>query len=332
MEIRFANTAQGRRVPILDYRLGEFRHRAPGAIQQLGSLAVLRALKWMPPAGRRWLGTRSEVLKNLLLRGNEEGGFFSGPATYLAKLGPKAPHASRLDRLAAGSVQSIESARRGYAIARLERDVLAFFAKTAASPLHVLNIGGGPASDNLNALLLWKAEQAESQSAYFARGGSVAIRVLDGDSDGVTLGQNCLSVLQQAGAPLGGQPVTLEWTPYNWEQPQTFAALLSQARGPVLLTAEGSLFEYASDEIVTAHLAHLAAYRGGPVAVVGSVFREKSEISLVARRMLGLSPHLGWQLRGLEGLQKLAAKSGWAVTASDTENSIYEMFTLTQLR
>lgn len=126
----FAETAEGQLVPILDYTRKEFRPGTPSPIQTLGSLLALRILKWLPLSGRRWLGQRSDVLKNLLLR--DSGVFFTGPATYLAKLGRKVPHRTRWDKFAAGSVQSIESARRGYATARLESEALRRFAPRSA--------------------------------------------------------------------------------------------------------------------------------------------------------------------------------------------------------
>lgn len=310
----YAETAQGRPVPILDYRRQEFRHEPPTTIQNLGSLAVLRALKWAPASSRRWLSERSEVLRNLLTR--EANVTVSGPATYLAKLGPKAPHATKWDRLAAGSVQSIETARRGFATAQLESEALATIVDKER--VTVLNIGGGPANDNLNALLLLQENHPVAFEKLRATG--VSLKVLDADPDGVVLGRNCLAVLQRDS--LRGIDVTLERVAYDWNQPQT----LDLSGNQLLVTAEGSLFEYADDKAVEAHLRRFAEAK--VEAVIGTAFKAWDEISLVAKRLNGLSPHLGWRFRGLSAIERTARETGWKVAELDSKNSIYVTFVL----
>jgi hypothetical protein len=323
----FAKTAEGREVPILDYRQDIFRHAPPSRLQNIRSLVGLRGLIWLPGPWRRRLAHQSELLSGFLLRDSQSP--LSGQATYLAKLGPKVPQTSLWDKIAAGSVQSIESARRGFCVASLESRLLAELIHTSPShPITFLNIGGGPASDNLNALLLLREHSADLYRKLVEQQIPISIQVLDPDPSGVVLGQRSLAVLQAEGGPLAGAAVKLEHHFYDWSQPQTLRPLLNQARGAALVCAEGSLFEYGSDEEIAANWQVIADHTPPAAALIGTVFHTARDINLVAKRMLRLSPRMGWKFRGFDPIARLAQGTPWIAEAQKRDNSIYLTFAL----
>ncbi len=324
--MHYAKTSDGRNVPILDYTRAEFRHSRPSLFQNLRSLVGLRGLLCLPRGLRHRLARRSELLGNFLLR--DVGGSLSGQATYLAKLGPNVPHASRLDKVAAGSVQSIESARRGFSVASLEAQILRELVGGGEKAITFLNIGGGPASDNLNALLLLRAESPEVFALLLERGVQLQLLVLDADDRGAVLGQRSLEALQAPKGPLAGIAIRLERLPYDWSQPRQLESLLKRVTGRLVVCAEGSLFEYGSDTEIAGNWEALVEQTEPPAAVIGTVFRRPGDINLVAKRMLRLSPRMGWKFRGLEPIAELAHTSGWRVDSVDRGNSIYLSFVL----
>jgi hypothetical protein len=325
-DLAFTLTAQGLEIPILDYSNPRFQQKAPSAFRNWRSRMMLLGLSWMPPFARRLLGRHSLILGSFFPQ--KDGTFVTGPSTYLAKLGPSVHQPGKLDQLAAGSSQSVEASRRGHAIAALESQVLAGWLRSGPAPVTILNIGGGPASDNLGALLLLKAQEPALFGKLVDRKTPVAIHVLDPDKDGPLMGGRSLAVLQQAGGKLEGVKASLDRTPYDWTRAQGLHPLLKGAPGHVLVTAEGSLFEYGTDEDVRRNLVALHDATPPDTVVAGTFYRSEQTVNPVVKAMWKLSPHLNWQLRGLERMQQLCAQTGWQIDRIDSDNSIFYSFVL----
>src|SRR5262249_16527273 len=131
------------------------------------------------------------------------------------------------------------------------------------APLHFINIGGGPAMDSLNAVLMLR------RAGVLQR--PLRIHVLDGDDAGPWFGAQALEALKAPGAPLGELDLEFAHISYDWREPEKlerFAASLGHD-AVIAASSEGALFEYGDDAAVIGNLKALRA--GGANLVSGSV-------------------------------------------------------------
>jgi hypothetical protein len=195
-------------------------------------------------------------------------------------------------------------------MARLLADGLApRLAKSASRPLYFVNIAGGPAIDSLNTLIILRREHAELLAER-----RITVLVLDGDQHGPAFGARALEALQAPGAPLAGLDVTFNHTHYDWHHVSGLTPALESAQrdGALLVvSSEGGLFEYGSDDDILANLFALRKADGNDVFVVGSVTRDDEII-----QTLKLTSTAATQPRGLTVFRALVANAGWQVTRS----------------
>ncbi|HEY2732460.1 MAG TPA: hypothetical protein VGI70_00670 [Polyangiales bacterium] len=256
------------------------------------------------------------LLLALVLRGSRlaegvkrsEGSFMTAMDTYLLKLGPdNLPSVFRkpIDRRIAAALPSLAMRLRLQDIARLSCDaLLPGLLARADVPLHLLNIGGGPAIDSLNALLLLEREQPG-----LLRNRSTVVRVLDLDPSGPTFGARALRAMQDEGAALHGLAIELLQVPYDWTKPETLDAPLAAARAANALcmaSSEGGLFEYGSDDAILRNLETLRHGAPAGISMVGSVTRADAPT-----QQLYLSSRAATKPRGLNRFRTLAATAGW---------------------
>ncbi|HMK91646.1 MAG TPA: hypothetical protein VK576_01485, partial [Thermoleophilia bacterium] len=226
----YASTDEGTRLPVVDITNQAFAIEV--GVDDLPAFAEAsrRSLEHWARVPR-WL--RRPLERRSLLLGDTSGrsAYVSGLTTYLLKLGPEPLAASiglgGLDRRAAGAISSVAVRYRLRAVARLLADgLLPRLAADDGTPLLLLNLGGGPASDSLNALLLIRRERPE-----LLRGRSVTIAVLDVDTVGPAFGRRCLDALVAPGAPLAGLDATFDVVPYDWADSSALRGLLNNT-GP----------------------------------------------------------------------------------------------------
>lgn len=136
----------------------------------------------LQPLLLRLMSRRSVIMRGIMAAA---GGFMSGMDTYLLKLGPAnlGSFANDIDRQIAGSISGLAMRLRLQDLAYLLADGL-FPALSSAVrvPLHLLNIGGGPAVDSLNALIIlqkrdpvcWLSGQSLSTSLTWMRAGLIS--------------------------------------------------------------------------------------------------------------------------------------------------------------
>jgi hypothetical protein len=196
-------------------------------------------------------------------------------------------------------------------IARNLRDGLG-----GTAPLHLVNIGGGPAVDSLNVLVLLRRDCPQALER------PVVIHVLDADRAGPHFAGNALAVLKTEGV-LRGLDVALDYRAYDWNVTAPLAELLAALPADRILAAssEGALFEYGSDEAVVGNLNLLHA--AGARLVAGSV----TAANQARRRMIAAT---GFKLypRGAEGFRPLAHKAGFRIARIES-NFISDQVLLT---
>jgi hypothetical protein len=281
--------------------------------------------RWMrvPEKLRRRLVRRSLLLGESV---GEPGTFVNGLTTYLLKLPPEQLAASyklgNLDRRAAGAISSVAVRLRLRAVARLLADgLLPQLAHRPAAPLHLLNLGGGTASDSLNAVILIQRERPEA-----LRGRKISIQVLDLDGIGPAFGARSLAALLAEEAPLHGLDASLEHVVYKWSDPSALRRVLAEVdvgATVVAASSEGALFEYGSDAEILANLSELHESTPSETFMVGSLFRDEP-VSWCMKRMSGMS----FLPRNMALFQEMVAGAGWDVASMVDGNPIYEIVCL----
>lgn len=236
-------------------------------------------------------------------------GYVDGLTTYAMKLGAEnlvPPYDTPVDHRLAASPHVTLLRLRTQQIARLLADGLVeHLAGAADAPLHLINIGGGPALDSLNALILLRRDRADLM------GRPVVVHVLDQDTDGPFFGANAFEALRADGRPLHGLDAAWERHDYDWNAPAALARLVRALAGAGCLIAastEGALFEYGSDDAIVANLVALRADGAGVRLVAGSVTRDDE----MRRRMID-ETRFKLIPRGLTGFAPLAARAGYSV-------------------
>ncbi len=309
----YARTDQGRELPVLDithpaFAVEAVRERRPDVEE-----AIVRE-------ARLFAGLRDGDRPPRVTR------VASGLRTYRAKLGDEGLGWARwLTPLRSADAFLGEAIRsRAQAVARLlAAAMVAPLARRAGTPLHLVNIAGGAASDSLNALILLARDRP-----FQVMGRDVRIHVLDVDPAGPHFAARALAALRAPGAPLQRVDAGLEHVPYDWSAPAALGPLLQRWRADdaiVVGSSEGGLLEYCPDATVLEHLRLLregappdfalaaTAWRGDEVGRAASVLRGRDQ---------PVRPHTR------ESLGALAARAGWTVQWGQEENPLHLVFLL----
>jgi hypothetical protein len=255
---------------------------------------------------------RSAAKRSRLVRAffSSDTGVLDAMSTYVIKLGADnlvPPYDTPIDRRLAASPHTVLVRLRMQQVAHLVADGIAedLAAAPAAAPLNLINIGGGPALDSINALILLRRACPRLLNRR------IVIAVLDRNADGAFFGANALAALSAGEGPLDGLDVALQHHDYDWNHTATLEGLvekLTSAGAIVAASTEGALFEYGSDQAILANLRALRADGKGVRLVAGSV----TAADETRRRMIA---ETGFKLvpRGLAGFAPLAAQAGFEI-------------------
>lgn len=258
--------------------------------------------------------------KSILVRGMVEsaGTFTTGMMTYLNKLSPDnlgEGYAGPIDRQWAASLTPVTFRWRMCDVARLLADGLApVLAARQRQPVHLLNIGGGPAMDSLNALILLRKEHPERLA-----GRQIGIHVLDLDGEGPHFGARALTALLAEGAPLHGLDVTFDHIDYNWANTTVLEELIDRidaANAVAAGSTEGGLFEYASDEEIVSNLKVIRVGTPDDFVMVGPVIRDATTLDPRLRMTEHVEGRPAIRYIGLDAFRQLARSAGWTIERS----------------
>ena len=255
-------------------------------------------------AGRKMM--EASVIGRALRAGS--GTFLTGVNTYLMKLGPDnlGAYAAPLDRQIAAMLPLVALRMRVQDVARMEAEALApALAASPGRPLHFINIAGGPAIDNMNALILLRHDHPG-----LLEGRPIVIHVFDRDQAGPAFGRRALEALLAPGAKLHGLDVTFTLVSYDWRHATRLVEELATLELDAAVWAaasEGGLFEYGDDEAIVSNLQVLRAAGSGGT-VTGSVTRDEGPAAL-SRDPSGVATIP----RSLAAFTALAERGGWSV-------------------
>jgi hypothetical protein len=306
-----ALTADGYRLPVID--ITNPRYRLPDDPQFVDALRVahleLERRQDRVPKFLRDMLLRFMAGRSLLIRGltQPDAAFLPALTTYAIKLGPDnlaPPFDSPVDRQAAAwpLVTSVRI-RLQQTATLLAGGIRSALEEGSGAPLHLINIGGGTAIDSINALILVNRSHPELLTR------DISIHVLDVDARASVFGANALAALRVRGRPLCGVNARLSHRSYDWNDAEPLHLLvqsLTSQGAIIIVSSEGALFEYASDDAVTSNL---SALRGGNMKLVaGSVTRADALTRrIVSNSRIKLVP------RGLDAFASLAGDSGFYV-------------------
>lgn len=311
--IVYTTTADGLELPIID-----ITHPAFAIPDDPASRAALieqykekTAADTRGPAFLRRLFMKLGARRSQLLRALLEpaGSFLGGLTTYIMKLGPgNLPDGfnTPLDQRIVGSPHARFVRLRLQHCAMMLVDGLdPLLTAPPQAPLHLISIGGGPAMDCINALLLFR----KTKPALLSR--PIHIHVCDLDSKGPAFGANAVRALLSTGAPLESLNLTFDHRPYNWNDTATLTALLNAIEQDAIVAAssEGALFEYGTDEAI---VANLRALHSRAALVVGSITSNEP-----IRRAQIQATRFAIHPRGLEGFRPLAVQAGYTIDRAE---------------
>ena len=308
--IHYAITRDGVELPVIDITHPAFSI----AVSDEQQRAMVDAFLHEPVPFAEVPKPLREPLLRFFLRGSilaegisrAQGSFMSGMHTYLMKLGPEmlGSYAKPVDKRIAAALPAVSMRLRLQDVAQLAADfLLPLLSANSGPPLHLLNIAGGPAIDSLNALLVIRKAEPD-----LLKSREVSIDVLDLDEDGPAFGKAALDALIGDVGPLNGLNIRWRHVVYNWAETRPLTEVVKEAQRAnaiVICTSEGGLFEYGSDEEITANL---IALRDGCQAVVGSVTRNDKTIAKLKQASSAAT-----RPRGLNLFRELASKGGWNV-------------------
>jgi hypothetical protein len=309
-----ARTREGFDLPVIDVTHPRFAvPDDPATLRALHDALVEseRKQRRMPKLIMRMI-LAAAARKSRLVRAmfNSDAGFLDGLSTYVMKLGADnlvPPYDTPMDRRFAASPHIALVRLRMQQIAGLIAEGVAdeLAAAGAGSPLSLINIGGGPALDSINALILLRRARPELLHR------PIAIEVLDSSPDGAFFGANALAALRADEGPLAGLDIVLRHHDYDWNTPPPLAGLVAKlvSTGAIIAAStEGALFEYGSDEAIVANLTALRANGTGARLVAGSVTcADETRRRMIARTRFKLIP------RGVAGFAPLAAQAGFRI-------------------
>jgi hypothetical protein len=311
----FAKTREGLDLPVIDLTNPRFAVPVdPAAVRELYDAFVgeERRRRRIPKFIMRMM-LRSAARKSRLVRAifNSDTGFLDGLSTYVMKLGADnmvPPYDTPIDRRLAASPHIALLRLRMQQIAHLVAAGIAdqLAAAGATAPLSLINIGGGPALDSINALILLRRAHAGLLNR------PVTIEVLDASRDGAFFGANALAALRADHGPLAGLDIQMQHQDYDWNRPAALERLVDElvsAGAVIAASSEGALFEYGSDQAIVANLQALRAGGSGVRLVAGSVTRADDE----TRRRITAQSRFKLIPRGIEGFAPLAARAGFRI-------------------
>jgi hypothetical protein len=312
----YAATREGYALPVIDITNPRFAvPDDPESLRQLFATSSdeERRRRRIPKFIIQWM-LKSAARRSRLVRAvfNGDATFLDGITTYVMKLGADnlpPPYDSPVDKRMAASPHLTLLRLRTQQVARLLADgLVAELASAPSAPLHLINIGGGPAIDSMNTLIALNRREGDLLRR------PIVIQVLDPDEAGPFFGKNALAALMKDGGPLNGLEIVFDRRSYDWDRPASLEGLLrelSASKVVIAASSEGGLFEYGTDATVVANLAALRA--GGVKLVAGSVTSaEESRRRMITATRFKLFP------RGLEGFAPLAERGGYRIAQAET--------------
>jgi hypothetical protein len=186
-----------------------------------------------------------------------------------------------------------------------------------------INIGGGAASDNINAVILILEE---NQSLLNER--KIEINLLEVDSDSPDFAKSCIEALKASEGHFHNLDITLKHIKYNWANTEELVNILSAKKDSIMMcTSEGGLFEYGSDGEIISNLNSIYDNSPDDTRISATLIHDRDTVDPTIPAMANMT---GGAIRflGKEGLKKILEKTKWQLENMSNKNPVYVVFTL----
>ena len=263
-----------------------------------------------------------------LLDIDKQNMFASGITTIMMKLGPRLIGKGRKrfwDRQMNKGFGPLVIRMRARDISKCQAEILIPLIKNyPEKDLCFINIAGGSASDNINALFLI---QNENPTLLIKR--KIEINVLDIDTFGPAFGNRCLTALKTPNGRFNELDITFKHIHYDWNEVDNLIELLSDRKGWLqLYSSEGGLFEYCSDEVIIRNLNAIYSYSEDDAVVIGTLMHDIKEIDAGMTASLKIITNIKPRLLGINGLRSITEKNKWNIESIIEGNPRYLIFSL----
>jgi hypothetical protein len=332
--ISYASTMDGIELPVLDITHPLFvasidENKLQRLIAEIAPNVKERAESFnrIPAFIKRFLSKRSYIMAGMLemTSGND---YVSGLSTMMMKLGPGLIGKGRrkiLDRLGSKAVGAVMLRMR-------TRDLSISLAKSIESSINaypgkdlcLINIGGGTATDSLNALILIQ----KSQPALLS-GNRIELLILDLDDYSPFFAARCAEELISEKGVLKGVNLSCKHVHYNWQDISILDELLmNRSEWLTIFSSEGGLFEYGEEGDIIRNLTTISGHIKRQVFFTGSLIKDPVNVDPIFKETHELTK-IKTRQYGTDGLKRLAEESGWTITNVTDSNPRYVTFSLT---
>ena len=253
--------------------------------------------------------------------------YVSGMSTLMMKLGPGLIGGGVgrfFDRKVSEGFVSISVRMRLRDICQVQaQELTPILKKEPRSNLCFINIAGGAASENINALIL-----LHRQDPDLLKNRKIEIDVLDVDTFGPDFARNSIQSLKAEGGPFCELDVSFRHILYDWSDASKLTDLVKEKKSWIqICTSEGGLFEYATDEDIIKNLKALSDYSTDDTIIVGDVVLEGERVNPAFPAMLTGSNN-SIRFIGTQRLKEIVGKTEWALDKVIEGNPIYVVFIL----
>ena len=267
-----------------------------------------------------------------LLKVEDQNAFASGITTIMMKLGPRLIGKGKKrfwDRQMNKGFGPLVIRMRARDISKCQADILIPSLKQSpAKGLCFINIAGGAASDNINALFLIQKESPE-----LLKGRKIEINVLDIDSFGPAFAERSITALKEPGGRFNELDVSFRYIYYDWNETEKLEELLTERKEWLqLCSSEGGLFEYCTDDVIIRNLNVLYNYSGNDLTIAGTLLLDAETIDAGMLAALKISTNIKPRLLGINGLKKVTQESRWNIEKIIGDNPRYLVFALEKLK
>jgi len=332
--LSYAFTADGIELPVLDITHPDFvSWTNDGLLEKLLPYVEKNAeenaakFKKIPAFIKRFFAKRSFVMAELLQSGGEST-FASGITTLMMKLGPELIGKGKKrfwDRQVTKGFGALVIRMRVRDISKIQAEsLIPLLEKNPGRNLCFVNIAGGSAADSINTLFLTGKENRE-----LLRNRKIEINVLDTDSFGPAFAEKSIEALKQPGGKFAGLDVSFRHIHYDWNDPEKLSGILPLRKDWIqVISSEGGLFEYCSDEIIKRNLSVLSALSAGDAFIAGSLLHDITEVDAGIVAALKISTNIVPRFLGINGLKGIVERDKWQIERIIEGNPRYQVFTL----
>jgi hypothetical protein len=332
--LSYAFTLNGLELPVMDITHPDFiscidENKLIKMIPYVEKKAVRNAKKFnkIPKFIKNYIAKHSFAMAELI-QGEES--VATGISTLIMKLGPKLLGKGEKrfwDRQVTKGFGALVIRMRGRDISECQAEALIpILKKEPKKSLCFINIAGGAASDNINALFLIQQKNAE-----LLKNRKIEINVLDIDDFGPGFAERCIEALKMPGGKFHDLNISFRHIHYDWNNTKELGELLLNRNNWIqLCSSEGGIFEYCSNNVIIENLNTIYNNSSQDVIITGTLLEiEKVVASL--KEALKISRKIKPGFLGLAELKNIVKENNWNISNIRDGNPVYLIFTLNKI-